>query len=488
MEMNTRARITAIIIALTLLTASCGTASDTADTTGTSAAADTTEAVTEAVGYDYSGIDLEGRTFSILNCEKVKWNMICALSYDEMNGEALNDAIYMRNQYVTDKMNFKLNEVNIDYEQLKDTLANCVLSGDDTYDIAYQLANQTQTGISDGYYYCLNDLDNLHLDESYWNQKFLAATSIAGKNYFAVSSLHLMSFDGLWCMYFNKDMMDDLKLEYPYQLVRDGEWTIDKLEEYCKAAANLNGDDSFTLRANGKAVYGMTSFYSCIPKFIFGFDAQYVGKDENDLPYFTADSEHFINAVQRLEQFLTTDGYYAAGADNDADSTFFMSLFRDGRALFLGSEIVSSSSLRDMETPFGLVPFPKLDENQNGYRNMPLHKVCTATIPTTSKTPEDAALVLDALSYESDASVLDVYFGVTVEQKGLRDEESIEMLNIIKDAYSFDISSAYLWCEKIDSTFQFNLVKGNVNVAGTIESYKSQSEEKIKATIGKMTK
>lgn len=483
--MKTRARILATIIALTLLTASCGTSSDEPET-GNASITDKTEAVTQAAGYDYMGVDFGGRTFSVLNCEKVKWNMICALSYDEMNGEPLNDAIYKRNQDVTEKLNFVLNEVNIDYEQLKDTLASCVLAGDDTYDIAYQLANQTQTGISDGYYYCLNDLDNLHLDEPYWNQKFLDATSIAGKNYFAVSSLHLMSFDGLWCMYFNKDMMDKLGLDYPYQLVREGNWTIDKLEEYCKSAANLNGDDSFALSGTGKAVYGMTSFYSCIPKFIFGFDARYVGKNEKDLPYFTADSEHFISSVQRLEKFLTTDGYYAAGADNDGESTFFMSLFRDGRALFLGSEIVSSSSLRDMETPFGIVPFPKLDENQSGYRNMPLHKVCTATIPTTNKTPEDAALVLDALSYESDASVLDVYFGVTVEQKGLRDEESIEMLNIIKDAYSFDISSAYLWCDKIESEFMYNLVKGSVNIVGTIESYKSQSQEKIKATIEKM--
>ncbi len=53
---------------------------------------------------------------------------------------------------------------------------------------------------------------------------------------------------------------DDLGLETPYQLVRDGTWTIDRLTEHAKSAANLNGDDSFAWNEKGNAIYGLASY------------------------------------------------------------------------------------------------------------------------------------------------------------------------------------------------------------------------------------
>lgn len=44
-----------------------------------------------------------------------------------------------------------------------------------------------------------------------------------------------------------------------------------------------------------------------------------------------------------------------------------------------------------------------------------------------------AGLILDALSYEGYKTVLPLYYGQTISQKGLRDENSIEMLEIINE-------------------------------------------------------
>ena len=140
-----------------------------------------------------------------------------------------------------------------------------------------------------------------------------------------------------------------------------------------------------------------------------------------------------------------------------------------------------------MEQSFGILPFPKYDAAQSGYRSMPLHIMCVATIPVTNNNPEDAALVLDALSYESDAQVLDVYYGVTVEQKGLRDEESIEMLEIIKESKSFDIAVAYSWCEELENEFRNNLPLGMTDISGKIAANKSKIEQKIADSIESIT-
>ena len=44
-----------------------------------------------------------------------------------------------------------------------------------------------------------------------------------------------------------------------------------------------------------------------------------------------------------------------------------------------------------------------------------------------------AGLILDALSYECYKTVLPLYYGQTISQKGLRDEDSIEMREIINE-------------------------------------------------------
>ena len=71
-------------------------------------------------------------------------------------------------------------------------------------------------------------------------------------------------------------MLADLGLETPYDLVRDGAWTIDKLHEYATAGANLNGDSSFAWDENGSAIYGLASYEDSLNAFITGGGESYV--------------------------------------------------------------------------------------------------------------------------------------------------------------------------------------------------------------------
>ena len=72
----------------------------------------------------------------------------------------------------------------------------------------------------------------------------------------------------------------------------------------------------------------------------------------------------------------------------------------------VGTEVKVANTLRVMDQPFGVLPFPKLDENQSDYRSTALNQLSVATIPVTADKPEDCALLLDLLSCESDKQVL----------------------------------------------------------------------------------
>lgn len=49
--------------------------------------------------------------------------------------------------------------------------------------------------------------------------------------YFAVSDLSLTAFDLTWCLMFNEMKMEELNMDKPYDLVRNGKWTLDKFHE-----------------------------------------------------------------------------------------------------------------------------------------------------------------------------------------------------------------------------------------------------------------
>ena len=286
-----------------------------------------------------------------------------------------------------------------------------------------------------------------------------------------------MGWDLLWCLYFNDKMMEDYGLERPYQLVRDGKWTVDELARYSKTAANLNGDDAYTDEPDGNSSFGTVTFYSGISKFIFSCGALYVTKDKNDVPVIDC-GERFVNVCQKLAGFFGSEGVFM-----NTDDTKFFSLFTSGRAMFLGAEIKTSQQMRDLEWNFGLVPFPKYDAAQSEYMSTSAHQSAVLTIPVSNTDLENTGLLFDALSFESDRMVLDAYFDVTVAQKGLRNDDSIDMLQIIKRGRSYDIGVAYQWFNSIGDVVYNKVTVGDGDVVSAIEGKKASVQAEIDKTL-----
>ncbi len=482
--------IALLLGAMAAQTLACGqTPPSGSDTTPSSG--DTTVGEDPEAGYPYYGTtNFGGETFTIYNCPKNVWGMTTVLNPEDLTGETVNDAIYNRNEFVKEKLNFELNEVFAadGTNGMLPHLQSVLMANEDVYDAAYMpMQTAAYTGITEGYFQKLDDISALHLNEDWWDRALLESTRIAGTNYFATSAFHLMSWDGVWCIFFNETMLDNLGGEMPYDLVRQGKWTLEEFSKYCKLAANLNGDSDFTFREEGKAVYGSVTFNTGEQKFVYGVGVDLVSKDEDELPIFSADSERNITALQKLATVLGAEGEYFHGVSDSAKPNYYQTVFEKQRALFLGAELKTAQLLRNMEQTFGILPFPKVDETQENYRSSSVGNLSVVTIPMTNAEPEKIGLILDAMSYESDARVLEPYFSVQVEQKGLRNENSIDMLNIIKGTVAYDIGLAYSWASKLSSALLSAVISGNGEVAGVIESYKSQVETLIEDSLDAFT-
>ena len=87
------------------------------------------------------------------------------------------------------------------------------------------------------------------------------------------------------------------------------------------------------------------------------------------------------------------------------------------------------------------------------------------------------------MSYLSMKNVLPIYYNARVSQKGLRNDDSIEMLGIIRDARYFEPSLVYGWTTNLYNSLSGQLVTGNGNVASLIASNRNKIAEKIAATM-----
>jgi hypothetical protein len=119
-----------------------------------------------------------------------------------------------------------------------------ILAGDATaFDIFDSRCPDALSNWQEGLVLSYGDIPNIDLSRPYWNQGANKALTIKNNQYVALGNFNFASYELSHAMLFNKSMINDFELENPYQLVKDGKWTLAKMEEMMKAViADLNGD------------------------------------------------------------------------------------------------------------------------------------------------------------------------------------------------------------------------------------------------------
>ena len=471
---------------LTALLSCAETKTEESKTTETEKATETEEIETEK---PYEVVDLNGEEINVFGTERF-WEMNTVLLVDpetDAGEEALNEAIYKRNLWVEENFNVTLKESRYDiaatgaFDNYIALARSLITAGDDTYDCMYLNIRTATSFITDGSLYDLNKIDELKLEEEYWDQLIVNAAKIKDKVYFATSPAHMMATDCCWCLFFNEELIDEFNLEMPYESVKDGSWTIDKFFEYAVAGTQINGDSAEWVDGNTN-IYGISAHPYFPMHCMVGLNQPYIiAQGDEFISNYT--TEKFFDTFDKIQQTLITDcTLWAETTDSlDISEGGYLAVFANHQALFLTGEVKASLQLRSMDDTFGILPLPKYDENQEEYISSTTRDFLSFTIPVTNKHPEIVATVFDAMSYKGYESVLPVYYETTVEQKGLRNEESLEMLQYIKDGKTVDPGILFAFCSDLSTSMQTILWTDKAVTKSTITS----AESKITASIEK---
>ena len=106
--------------------------------------------------------------------------------------------------------------------------------------------------------------------------------------------------------------------------------------------------------------------------------------------------------------------------------------------MFSTSTMDTAIAYRSMDDDFGILPYPKFDEDDE--YTTAINGVAQLTcIPITVPNVERTGAILEALCAYSARDVVPAFYEVSLKTKYARDDESEEMMDIIKGSIIYDI-------------------------------------------------
>ncbi len=493
--MNKRRFLCAILAALLFLgVTACGKGGDTPSTdTATAApaaAATTTEPETEPPEYVPPTVSYNGQKITFTGYSYTgNWAILrYNVGLKEENGEVLNDAIVKRNRQVEEELNIKLEMVPLaSGDRSKSTvLQKYVQAQEDVLTFAMQMeAGLSSILTTKGMVLNLKDIPTLDLDRSWWNQNANEEYTIYGTQYAAVGDMCLLNLGAPVVVYFSKDLIKNNKLDDPYKLVYDGKWTIDAMKTLAaKAASDVNGDGA----PDKQDVFGFATEYDTLFYAMFSAGIRFSERDKDGTLKVTLYNEKSVNVAEKIVSFIRdkkTSMYYEewkAGYSN-AHSDFFMPKLMDNELLFYSNQLLVTLNLREMESDFGVVPMPKYDEKQEQYLSIAnTYFSDHVVVPCTNARGEQTGNVLDAMGYYAQQYITPAFIEQSIVLKGLRDEDSLTMINMILANEIFDVGLVFDWGGMV--TMLRNLVvKNDTNLASSWASIEEKVNTALNTTV-----
>jgi ABC-type glycerol-3-phosphate transport system substrate-binding protein len=445
-------RALSLILAMLMLVmtvVSCGKTAEEGDITTTAATDVGTTAATEATTTapeetvapelrdDIPEVNFNGESFKVLIREETKHEM----TSPEITGDLVGDAVYNREVTVEERLG-----VNIDVHTIKGNwdfrddfithVSNSILGGDHEFDMimthnAY-IASMTLRGLATD----LNELEAIDFSKKWWCQKYVENIAIDGKVYSTMGDIGVSLYEYLEAVYFNKKVAEEHKITDLYETVLAGDWTLEKMMEYVKmVGSDLNGDGKLDQNdLFGLAIDNHNCRYAAT---VWQTEITSVGADGRRV--FNLPNERYINCYESL---------YHAIYDNsqvlfDGSNTHGLKMFTNDQLLFFTERLSRAALMKEMDSEYGIIPFPKYDANQAEYVSATRDSHSGMMVANNIVNPDLVGTTIEALCMYGYTEVTPAYYETTLKLKYLSDETAMSMLDLIRDNVDFDFAILY---------------------------------------------
>ncbi len=423
----------------------------------------------------------------------------------EAKEDSISYAVVDRNTTIEDRYNCKIFKVDSNGDQFNEM--ETFYRGGVKYEMAALRDVHAASCATSAFLRDINSLEHLQLDEDYYDQNSRQQLGIAGKLYFFNGDFNKSIMDSTYVTLFNKNMLADYaNFKDPYELVRNGEWTLDEMMTMANTATSVQGDRIVADATLGDKVGYFGYGYDGLV-FFYGAGERITTTDTNGNVSLTVNSQTADGVITKIYDLMNRKAVhtsYPQGGGGVRNKSFL-----SGNTLFttlilwdVRTQIYKSETLN---FTYGILPTAKYSATDTAGQKTDYHCIVqfnngTAalwSVPEMCNDIEKASFMLEVIASMSSASeegsTMDAYYRNTLKLGAAQDAESIEALDVVRNSLCYDIALLYKWGDfdsfiksindsasmpSLSTKYAQDGMKAEVAMEKTISSFKNPSAPK----------
>ena len=430
------------------------------------------------------GVMFKGMNFDNQEVRILSYAGTTSFDLEEASADIVEDEIYKRNMRVQDQLGVVFKFIKSEEEDSNDLVVRTVRSDTDDFDIIVGVQHECVKLVTENVFLNMLDLPNLDFNNIWWAKNYIDELRVGNDRiFFATGDVSPGYIEWIGAMFYNKKLYKDYigeNTEELYDIVLEGRWTIDLLNEMVKDIyADLDGNN----KKSNDDLYGVNSITGgSADYYTYGSGIRATARDENGYPYMILNNERTIDFYDKLFYLYRRNPGTFYLPNSGENYNFMVEKFIADEILFHPGSFFTNDLLRGMKSDYGIIPYPKYLESEPGYKSLCHDASPLLCIPVTCTKENVIGPVLELLAYEGYQTVTPAYFNIVLKNKYMRDtdDRATMIVDMIRENAMTDFAHAYtLILNRVGFILRDLLYDGNKNFA----SQYNKIEEQVNASL-----
>ncbi len=397
---------------------------------------------------------------------------------EEPSGNIINDAIYKRNIEIEEKYDITFTTDRrpyTKYEEVSVVVRNSAMAQSDDFDLACASMRNAYNHVLAGECPAATQLPIIDMTKPWHNRILAESLTIDGVTILDYTAMDVSP--GGFGIIFNKKLVEDFGMDSPYDLVDEGKWVYDTFYSMAEQViSDLDGDGKMTVNDR----YGIIGEWDRFVEFAYQGVGLRLIEVENGIPQISM-SEALVDTLTNFVHFRDITGSvfdtFAEFGTAESSRIEGFELFKEGRSLFVITGSSTLTTMGDMEDDYGIVPYPKGSEAQEVYYSrMDAGRIY---LPLSCSTDlERVCVIKEALAVGSLNYYYPVYYEDAIQNRYVRDTDSIRMLELITNGMYVDLGST-IWWDIIRAPWLNCIQQNSTDFASAVAKNESKGQKAI---------